>query len=133
MCSSDLNGTGRFGDFREVNNGKHITAMGKPLLNMREKGMKMDHGPNTKGNKGTQKENLQQHHQQTNFNNGYSGFFGGLNSAFDGELQFRKPDQARDEYIEEYDLGDKPVVTAFNQRYVPVDDFGLPFYGNETG
>lgn len=128
----DYNGTGRFGDFREVNNGKHITAMGKPLLNMREKGMKMDHGPNTKGNKGTQKENLQQHHQQTNFNNGYSGFFGGLNSAFDGELQFRKPDQARDEYIEEYDLGDKPVVTAFNQRYVPVDDFGLPFYGNET-
>lgn len=124
----DYNGTGRFGDFREVNNGKHITAMGKPLLN----GMKMDHGPNTKGNKGTQKENLQQHHQQTNFNNGYSGFFGGLNSAFDGELQFRKPDQARDEYIEEYDLGDKPVVTAFNQRYVPVDDFGLPFYGNET-
>ena len=139
---NDYNGTGRFGNFREVNNGKHITAMGKPLLNMREKGMKMDHGPNTKGTKGTQKENPQQHHQQTNFNNGYSGFFGGLNSAFspgqdvspfNGELQFRKPDQARDEYIEEYDLGDKPVVTAFNQRYVPVDDFGLPFYGNETG
>ena len=135
----DYNGTGRFGDFREVNIGKHITAMGKPLLNMREKDMKTDHGLNTKGK---QNKNLQQHIQQTNLNNGYSGFFGGLNSAispgqvvgpYDGELQFRKPDQARDEYIEEYDLGDKPVVTAFNQRYVPVDDFGLPFYGNETG
>ena len=139
---NDNNGRGRFGNFREVNNGKHVTVLGKPLLNMKEKNMTTDHGLNIKENKGTQNKNLQQHYEQTNFNNGYSGFFGGLNSAFspgqvvrpnDEALQFKKPYQAQDEYVEEYDIGDKPVVTAFNQRYVPVDDFGLPFYGKETG
>ena len=42
-------------------------------------------------------------------------------------------DKDRGEVNEEDQFGENPVIPASNQRYMPVDEFGSPFYGNETG
>lgn len=43
------------------------------------------------------------------------------------------PEENPDDDVVEYDMEGKPAEPALNQRYVPVDEFGSPFYGNETG
>ena len=47
--------------------------------------------------------------------------------------KIRYPGQDQDEYTEEYDVEDNAASPSSNQRYVPVDEFGSPLYGNETG
>ena len=42
-------------------------------------------------------------------------------------------EQDQDEYAEGNQLEETPAAPASNERYMPVDEFGSPIYGNETG
>lgn len=142
----DSNGFGTFYLRKKQNSLKQSTLLGKPLFHI-PKNTTPVHVFNLIGKRKPNQERFQHLNSHVNINKGNSEFLGGQHKGqqkpdfaleqnggpFEVKIdQTKAPDQPQEEYIDEYDLGDKPLVTTSNQRFVPVDEFGLPFYGNQT-
>ena len=118
---------GTFGSkFLGGSNSKWVKQIGhhKEGLRMNHRGNEMN---DVQGNKGLLKESYGGFHDKFIFAPEQNG------APQQEQIDSNNPTQNPDEDEVEYDMGGKLTEPALDQRYVPVDEFGSPIYGNETG